>query len=74
MRQHIEMLRFILAETLIGWALHVLPPGREKRELSIFIVHSWIGKPGGQYVSTNAPTDLQREFQEKLDAYKRGAQ
>jgi hypothetical protein len=67
MKQHLDTLRFILAETVIGWALHILPRSPEQRELAIFITQSWIGKPGGQRISTNAPSlnELQRAFREK---------
>jgi len=66
---HFETLRFVFAERLIVWAFNLLPAGsREQRELACFVRESWIGKPGGQWVSTNRPlTPLQQAFQNKLN-------
>lgn len=57
MRQHLDTLRFLLTELFIFWAIRVVPKHTiEARELAIFVTHSWISRPGGQFVSTNRST------------------
>jgi hypothetical protein len=39
-----RLLRMVAAETLMRWALEVLPDGPEKLEFAEFITLSWVGR------------------------------
>lgn len=66
MRQHLDTVRFLLAEWLLYQAWRLLPSGIEKIEMATFLQHSWIGRIAADAQQRRERAMLQAEWQRKL--------